>query len=78
MRPHADGPGNLADALNWAAHTHHCAVFVVCALAKCICRKRCKKLTTESVDAFTSGPQVCFASKQGEQWHIHRDMAATR
>ena len=74
--PAADGPGNLADALDWAAHTQHCAVFVVCA-GKVHLSQEVQKLTTESVDAFTSGQQACFASKQGEQWHIHRDLAAT-
>ena len=74
--PDADGPGTLTDALNWASLTQHCAVFVVCA-AKVHLSQEVQKLTTESVDAFTSGQQACFASKQGEQWHIHRDLAAT-
>jgi L-asparaginase/Glu-tRNA(Gln) amidotransferase subunit D len=30
------------------------------------------------VDAFTSGLQACFASRQGEQWHEHRDLAPVR
>ena len=75
--PAADGPGNLADALDWAAHTQHCAVFVVCA-GKVHLSQEVQKLTTESVDAFTSGQQACFASKQGGQWHEHRDLAPAR
>ena len=73
----ADGPGNLTDALNWASLTQHCAVFVVCA-AKVHLSQDVQKLTTENVDAFTSGPQACFASKQGGQWHEHRDLAPAR
>ena len=75
--PDADGPGNLTDALNWASLTQHCAVFVVCA-AKVHLSQDVQKLTTENVDAFTSGPQACFASKQGGQWHEHRDLAPAR
>jgi L-asparaginase len=71
--PDADGPGNLTDALNWASLTQHCAVFVVCA-GKVHLSQEVQKLTTEKVDAFTSGAQACFASKQGEQWQVHRDM----
>ena len=73
----ADGPGNLKDALNWASLTQHCAVFVVCA-GKVHLSQEVQKLTTEKVDAFTSGPQACFASKQGGQWHEHRDLAPLR
>ena len=73
----ADGPGNLTDALNWASLTQNCAVFVVCA-AKVHLSQDVQKLTTENVDAFTSGPQACFASKQGGQWHEHRDLAPAR
>jgi L-asparaginase len=73
----ADGPGNLKDALNWASLTQHCAVFVVCA-AKVHLSQDVQKLTTEKVDAFTSGPQACFASKQDGQWHEHRDLAPLR
>ena len=73
----ADGPGNLTDALNWASLTQHCAVFVVCA-GKVHLSQDVQKLTTENVDAFTSGPQACFASKQGGQWHEHRDLAPAR
>ena len=72
--PDADGPGNLADALNWASYTQHCAVFVVCA-GKVHLSQDVQKLTTENVDAFTSGAQASFASKQGEQWQIHRALA---
>ena len=75
--PDADGPGNLKDALNWASLTQHCAVFVVCA-GKVHLSQEVQKLTTENVDAFTSGPQACFASKQGGQWHEHRDLAPLR
>lgn len=73
----ADGPGNLTDALNWASLTQHCAVFVVCA-GKVHLSQEVQKLTTEKVDAFTSGPQACFASKQDGQWHEHRDLAPLR
>ena len=75
--PDADGPGNLTDALNWASLTQHCAVFVLCA-GKVHLSQDVQKLTTENVDAFTSGPQACFASKQGGQWHEHRDLAPAR
>jgi len=75
--PDADGPGNLKDALNWASLTQHCAVFVVCA-GKVHLSQEVQKLTTEKVDAFTSGPQACFASKQDGQWHEHRDLAPLR
>ena len=75
--PDADGPGNLTDALNWASLTQHCAVFVVCA-GKVHLSQEVQKLTTEKVDAFTSGPQACFASKQDGQWHEHRDLAPLR
>lgn len=71
--PAADGPGNLADALDWAAHTQLCAVFVVCA-GQVHLSQDVQKITTEDVDAFTSGPQGCFASKQGEHWEIHRQV----
>jgi L-asparaginase len=73
----ADGPGNLTDALNWASLTQHCAVFVVCA-GKVHLSQEVQKLTTEKVDAFTSGPQACFASKQDGQWYEHRDLAPLR
>jgi L-asparaginase len=75
--PDADGPGNLTDALNWASLTQHCVVFVLCA-GKVHLSQDVQKLTTENVDAFTSGPQACFASKQGGQWHEHRDLAPVR
>jgi L-asparaginase/Glu-tRNA(Gln) amidotransferase subunit D len=52
-------------------------VFVVCA-GKVHLSQEVQKLTTEKVDAFTSGPQACFASKQGGQWHEHRDLAPLR
>ena len=68
--PDADGPGNLKDALNWASYTNHSEVFVVCA-GKVHLSQDAQKITTEDVDAFTSGPQGCFASKQGEHWEIH-------
>jgi L-asparaginase len=63
--------------LNWASLTKHCAVFVVCA-GKVHLSQDVQKLTTENVDAFTSGAQACFASKQGGQWHEHRDLAPAR
>ena len=69
--PDADGPSNLKDALNWATYSNLCEVFVVCA-GKVHLSQDVQKLTTEQVDAFTSGPQTCFASKQGEHWEIHR------
>lgn len=75
--PDADGPGNLTDALNWASLTQHCAVFVLCA-GKVHLSQDVQKLTTENVDAFTSGAQACFASKQDGQWHEHRDLAPAR
>ena len=71
--PDADGPGNLKDALNWASFSNHSEVFVVCA-GKVHLSQDVQKITTEDVDAFTSGPQGCFASKQGEQWEIHRQV----
>ena len=69
----ADGPGNLKDALNWAAYSNHSEVFVVCA-GKVHLSQDVQKITTEDVDAFTSGPQACFASKPGGQWEIHRQV----
>jgi L-asparaginase len=48
-------------------------LFVVCA-GKVHLSQDVQKLTTEDVDAFTSGPQACFASKKGEQWEIHRQV----
>jgi len=71
--PDADGPGNLKDALNWASYSNHSEVFVVCA-GKVHLSQDVQKITTEDVDAFTSGPQACFASKKGEQWEIHRQV----
>ena len=71
--PDADGPENLNDALNWASYNNYSAVFVVCA-GKVHLSQDVQKLTTEQVDAFTSGPQACFASKQGGQWQIHRQV----
>jgi len=71
--PDADGPGNLKDALNWASFSNHSEVFVVCA-GQVHLSQDVQKITTEDVDAFTSGPQGCFASKQGEQWEIHRQV----
>ena len=71
--PDADGPGNLKDALNWASFSNHSEVFVVCA-GQVHLSQDVQKITTEDVDAFTSGPQACFASKQGEQWEIHRQV----
>jgi L-asparaginase len=69
--PDADGPSNLKDALDWASYSTSCEVFVVCA-GKVHLSQDVQKLTTQNLDAFTSGPQACFASKQGEQWQIHR------
>jgi L-asparaginase len=69
----ADGPGNLKDALNWASYSNHAEVFVVCA-GQVHLSQDVQKITTEHVDAFTSGPQGCFASKQGGQWEIHRQI----
>jgi L-asparaginase len=71
--PDADGPGNLKDALNWASCSNHAEVFVVCA-GKVHLSQDVQKITTADVDAFTSGPQGCFASKQGGQWEIHRQV----
>ena len=71
--PDADGPSNLEDALNWASYTNHSEVFVVCA-GQVHLSQDVQKITTEYVDAFTSGPQGCFASKQGEHWEIHRQV----
>ena len=71
--PDADGPGNLKDALNWASYSNHSEVFVVCA-GKVHLSQDVQKITTEDVDAFTSGPQACFANKQDEQWEIHRQV----
>jgi L-asparaginase len=67
--PLADGPGNLKDALSWAAHIGHGGVFVVCA-GKVHASQDVQKITTESVDAFTSGPQACWATWVDGQWHI--------
>ncbi len=71
--PDADGPGNLKDALHWASTTQESAVFVVCA-GKVHLSNDVQKLTTESVDAFTSSPQVCYASKQANGWQVHRQL----
>jgi L-asparaginase len=67
--PHADGPGNLKDALSWASQANHEGVFVVCA-GKVHASLDVQKITTESVDAFTSGPQECWATWVDGQWHI--------
>ena len=61
--PAADGPGNLADALDWAAHTQHCAVFVVCA-GKVHLSQEVQKLTTESVDAFTVDSRLAMPASR--------------
>ena len=67
--PHADGPGNLKDALSWASQAHHPGVFVVCA-GKVHASQDVQKITTESVDAFTSGPEGCLATWVDGQWNI--------
>jgi L-asparaginase len=69
--PDADGPGNLRDAIEWASLVAFAGVFVVCA-GKVHLAQDAQKLTTEAVEAFTSGPSGCFASKTGQQWLIHR------
>ena len=66
--PHADGPGNLKDALSWALQSTT-GVFVVCA-GKVHTSEDVQKITTENVDAFTSGPQGCWANWVDGQWHI--------
>ena len=66
--PHADGPGNLKDALNWALQSS-VGVFVVCA-GKVHASQDVQKITTESVDAFTSGSEGCWATWVDGQWHI--------
>ena len=67
--PFADGPGNLKDALSWASQAHHQGVFVVCA-GKVHVSQDVQKITTESVDAFTSGPEGCLATWVDGQWNI--------
>ncbi len=71
--PEADGPGNLKDAIEWASQVAQPAVFVVCA-GQVHLAQDAQKITTESVEAFTSGPQGCLASKKGEQWLLHRQV----
>lgn len=66
--PDADGPGNLKDALSWALHSN-AGVFVVCA-GKVHASHDVQKITTESVDAFTSGPEGCWATWINGDWHI--------
>ena len=66
--PDADGPGNLKDALSWALHST-AGVFVVCA-GKVHASHDVQKITTESVDAFTSGPEGCWATWVDGQWNI--------
>jgi L-asparaginase len=76
--PHADGPGNLKDALNWASQAHHGGVFVVCA-GKVHASQDVQKITTESVDAFTSGPEGCWATWVEGQWNIQsKSMSPTQ
>jgi L-asparaginase len=67
--PQADGPGNLKDALSWALQSTT-GVFVVCA-GKVHTSQDVQKITTENVDAFTSGPQGCWATWIDGQWQIH-------
>ena len=67
--PHADGPGNLKDALSWASQAHHPGVVVICA-GKVHASQDVQKITTESVDAFTSGPQGCLATWVDGHWRI--------
>ncbi len=69
--PNADGPGNLKDAMEWAMHPACTGVSVVCA-GQVHLAQDAQKITTEAVEAFTSGPSGCFASKVGGQWHTHR------
>jgi L-asparaginase len=66
--PDADGPGNLKHALSWALHSTT-GVFVVCA-GKVHASHDVQKITTESVDAFTSGPQGCWATWVDGQWQV--------
>ena len=72
--PDADGPGNLKDALSWALHSN-AGVFVVCA-GKVHASQDVQKITTESVDAFTSGPEGCWATWMNGEWHIQARPAA--
>jgi len=67
--PEADGPGNLKDALSWASQAHGEGVFVVCA-GKVHASHDVQKITTESVDAFTSGSEGCWATWVDGQWNI--------
>lgn len=69
--PDADGPGNLKDAIEWASRVAIEGVYVVCA-GEVHLAHDAQKITTESVEAFTSGPSGSFASKEGQQWQIHR------
>ena len=75
--PDSDGPGNLKDAFDWASCSNHAEVFVVCA-GKVHLSQDVQKITTEDVDAFTSGPKGCFASKKAGQWETHRPVPDRR
>jgi L-asparaginase len=66
--PQADGPGNLKDAFSWALQSTT-GVFVVCA-GKVHASQDVQKITTESVDAFTSGSEGCWATWVEGQWNI--------
>ena len=75
--PDADGPGNLKDALSWALYSTT-GVFVVCA-GKVHASQDVQKITTESVDAFTSGPEGCWATRMNGEWHIQtRSLSPTQ
>lgn len=75
--PQADGPGNLKDALSWALQSN-IGVFVVCA-GKVHASQDVQKITTESVDAFTSGPEGCWATWVDGQWNIQaRSLSPTQ
>jgi L-asparaginase len=74
--PHADGPGNLKDAMDWAVQDGLSGVYVVCA-GQVHLAEDAQKISTESVQAFTSGPLGCWASKEGGQWILHRQASSS-